>query len=46
MVGLEHKQAAISAGYRLGDSSTYILVTPGSNKIEVFINGTKVHEWS
>lgn len=46
MVSLEHKQASISAGFRLGDADTYILVVPGSKKIGVFIDGTKVHEWS
>lgn len=31
---------------KIGDDNTYILVTPASNKIEVYVNGTKIIEWS
>lgn len=31
---------------RLGNSTTYILVTPESSKIEMYVDGSKVQEWS
>ncbi len=39
-------QEQIGSVLRLGDNNTYILVTPGSNKIEIYLNSQKVYEWS
>jgi len=46
MVGLQHFPSARRSGYIIGDSNTYIKVTPALKKIEVVVDSVVVHEWS
>ena len=46
MVRLEHTKGFFSGVFRMGDANTYIYVDTTNKKIQVYIDGVKVHEWS
>ena len=46
MAGLEHKPSSFAGNKKIGSALTYIYIDTINHKIQVFINGTKVHEWS
>ena len=46
MVSLEHKPAPVIQGDTFGSALTKVVVDTGNHKIQLWINGTKVEEWS
>ena len=46
MPGLEHIPSIIGGNKKIGSATTYIYVDTINNKIQLFVNGTKVEEWS
>lgn len=40
------KAGGLRAPVRIGGSNTYIIVDETNDTIKVYVNGSKVHEWS
>lgn len=45
MVGLDHKESAVTGNKKIGSSLTYIYIDTVNHKITFVVNGTEVDSW-
>jgi hypothetical protein len=46
MPHVEHRPSSFAGNKKIGSSTTYIYVDTTNNKIQVYVSGSLVHEWS
>jgi len=46
MVRLEHHRGIFTCTNRLGDANTNVTVDTANKKVQIYVNGSLVQEWS